>query len=80
MIALLTDFGLSEYVGVMKGVIHCIAPEATITDLCHDTYAEATQNELFLIQGSCDTLEISLKNGNANDIMNVESGQRIKIS
>ena len=46
----------------------------------HDTYAEAVQNELFLIQGSCNTLEISLRNGNANDVMNVESGQRIKIS
>lgn len=35
MIVLLTDFGQSEYVGVMKGVICSIAPEATIVDLCH---------------------------------------------
>ena len=35
MIALLTDFGDSEYVGVMKGVIHSINPDAKIIDLCH---------------------------------------------
>ncbi|MHC4867313.1 MAG: SAM hydrolase/SAM-dependent halogenase family protein, partial [Planctomycetota bacterium] len=35
MIVLLTDFGQSEYVGVMKGVIYSIAPEARIVDLCH---------------------------------------------
>ncbi|MHC4110015.1 MAG: SAM hydrolase/SAM-dependent halogenase family protein [Planctomycetota bacterium] len=36
MIVLLTDFGQSEYVGVMKGVIYCIAGDAKIVDLCHD--------------------------------------------
>jgi S-adenosylmethionine hydrolase len=35
MIVLLTDFGDSEYVGVMKGVIYGIAPEAKVADLCH---------------------------------------------
>ena len=35
MIILLTDFGQSEYVGVMKGVIYGISPEARIVDLCH---------------------------------------------
>jgi S-adenosylmethionine hydrolase len=35
MIVLLTDFGRSEYVGVMKGVIYSIACDATIVDLCH---------------------------------------------
>jgi S-adenosylmethionine hydrolase len=35
MIALLTDFGQSEYVGVMKGVILGIARDAKIIDLCH---------------------------------------------
>jgi S-adenosylmethionine hydrolase len=35
MIVLLTDFGQSEYVGVMKGVILGIDPEARIVDLCH---------------------------------------------
>jgi S-adenosylmethionine hydrolase len=36
MIVLLTDFGLGEYVGVMKGVIYNVNPNATIVDLCHD--------------------------------------------
>jgi hypothetical protein len=35
MIVLLTDFGDSEYVGVMKGVIYRYAPDAKIVDLCH---------------------------------------------
>jgi len=35
MIVLLTDFGESEYVGVMKGVIYSIACDAVIVDLCH---------------------------------------------
>jgi len=35
MIVLLTDFGQSEYVGVMKGVIYGIAPDTKIVDLCH---------------------------------------------
>jgi S-adenosylmethionine hydrolase len=36
MIVLLTDFGLSEYVGVMKAVIYSIDINATIVDLSHD--------------------------------------------
>lgn len=37
VIALLTDFGTRDhYVGVMKGVILGISPEATLVDLSHD--------------------------------------------
>jgi S-adenosylmethionine hydrolase len=36
MIVLLTDFGQSEYVGIMKGVMLGISPSATLVDLCHD--------------------------------------------
>jgi len=36
MIVLLTDFGQSEYAGVMKGVIYSIDNDAKIVDLCHD--------------------------------------------
>ncbi len=36
MIVLLTDFGLGEYAGAMKGVIYSIDPDAKIVDLCHD--------------------------------------------
>jgi len=41
MIILLTDFGPSEYVGVMKGVIYSIDQRAQIVDLCHSV---ASQN------------------------------------
>ncbi len=36
MIVLLTDFGQSEYVGVMKGVIYRTDGDAKVVDLCHD--------------------------------------------
>jgi len=36
MIVLLTDFGWSDYAGVMKGIIYTINPNARIVDLCHD--------------------------------------------
>ena len=35
MIVLLTDFGRSEYVGIMKGVMYSISPDIKIVDLCH---------------------------------------------
>ncbi|RMF91196.1 MAG: hypothetical protein D6733_01825 [Methanobacteriota archaeon] len=35
MITLTTDFGASEYVGAMKGVIYSINPEAVVVDLSH---------------------------------------------
>lgn len=35
MITLLTDFGQSEYVGVMKGVIYSMYPQAIVCDLYH---------------------------------------------
>jgi len=44
------------------------------------TYRAAPDNELFLIEGSCGTLEISLKNGNANGRLKLAAGQRIEIS
>ena len=40
MIVLLTDFGVSEYVGVMKGVIYSINCDAKIVDLCHSIRAQ----------------------------------------
>jgi S-adenosylmethionine hydrolase len=46
----------------------------------YETYSYARDNELFLIEGSCDTLEISLKNGNANDMLGLKAGQRVSIS
>ena len=46
----------------------------------HPTYHVAKDNELFLIEGSSNTLEISLKNSNANDKLHIETGRRIEIS
>ena len=46
----------------------------------YPNYHAAKENELFLIEGSCNTLEISLKNGNANDILQVQTGRKIEIS
>jgi S-adenosylmethionine hydrolase len=44
------------------------------------TYYAAKENELFLVEGSNNTLEISLKNGNANDMLGVKVGKKIRIS
>jgi S-adenosylmethionine hydrolase len=45
----------------------------------YPTYLAAKEDELFLIEGSNNTLEISLKNGNANSILGVKAGRKIKI-
>jgi S-adenosylmethionine hydrolase len=36
MVVLLTDFGPSEYVGVMKAIVYGVDKDAKIVDLCHD--------------------------------------------
>ena len=41
MIVLLTDFGQSEYVGVMKGVIYSIDRRAQVVDLCHSVSSQS---------------------------------------
>ncbi len=46
----------------------------------YQNYQAARNDELFLIEGSCNTLEISLKNGSANDRLHSESSARIEIS
>jgi S-adenosylmethionine hydrolase len=46
----------------------------------YPTYDAATENELFLIDGSCNTLEISLKNDNANNKLHLKPGVKIKIT
>ena len=43
------------------------------------TYTAAREGELFLIEGSCGTLEISLKNGSANARLELRSGMTISI-
>jgi S-adenosylmethionine hydrolase len=46
----------------------------------YPNYETAPEDELFLIEGSCKTLEISLKNGNANERLQIETGSRIEIA
>ena len=45
----------------------------------HPTYDAAAENKLFLITGSANTLEFSLKNGRANDRLHVAPGQIVTI-
>ena len=47
---------------------------------CYRTYRAAPDYELFLVEGSCRTLEISLKNGSANERLKLATGERIEIS
>jgi S-adenosyl-L-methionine hydrolase (adenosine-forming) len=51
VITLLTDFGLQDpYVGIMKGVILSINPDATIVDITHDIMPQNIEEAAFLIE------------------------------
>lgn len=51
VITLLTDFGLKDpYVGIMKGVILSINPDATIVDITHDVMPQNIEEAAFLIE------------------------------
>jgi len=55
IITLLTDFGMRDtYVGVMKGVIASINPDARVIDLCHDVSPQDVREAAFLLSGSFD--------------------------
>ena len=45
----------------------------------YPNYDTAKEGELFLIEGSCNTLEVSLKNGSANDKLQLKAGERVSI-
>lgn len=49
MIVLLTDFGLSEYTGVMRGVIYSICPDAQIVDLTHNVPAQSIHEGAWIL-------------------------------
>jgi S-adenosylmethionine hydrolase len=49
MIVLLTDFGVSEYVGVMRGVIYSIHPEAHIVDLTHSVPSQSIREGAWIL-------------------------------
>jgi len=52
IIILLTDFGQSEYVGVMKGVIYSIDHRAQIVDLCHSVSSQNIIEALWILKNS----------------------------
>jgi len=52
MIVLLTDFGQSEYVGVMKGVIYNIYGGAKVVDLCHNITAQNIIEASWVLKGN----------------------------
>ncbi|HEY2384325.1 MAG TPA: SAM-dependent chlorinase/fluorinase [Terriglobia bacterium] len=53
IITLTTDFGLSDpFVGIMKGVILSIAPEAQVVDICHEVRSYDIIEGAFLIDST----------------------------
>ena len=52
-ISFLTDFGLTDaYVGVMKGVVASINPDARVIDICHDVAPQDVRAAAFLLASS----------------------------
>ncbi len=50
-ITLITDFGMSDhYVGVIKGVIHSIAPEVKVIDITHEVGAHDVVQAAFILR------------------------------
>jgi len=46
----------------------------------HPTYAAAPPGEVFLVTGSAGTLEISVRNASASEVLSLEPGERICIT
>ena len=53
MITLLTDFGNDAYVGIMKGVIYRIHPQAAVADITHHIQPQAVSQASFIIKSAC---------------------------
>ena len=49
MIVLLTDFGESEYAGVMRGVIYSISPDTQIVDLTHSVPSQSIREGAWIL-------------------------------
>jgi S-adenosylmethionine hydrolase len=49
MIVLLTDFGVSEYTGVMRGVIYSICPDAQVVDLTHSVPSQSIREGAWIL-------------------------------
>lgn len=55
VLALLTDFGLRDaYVGIMKGVVLSICPEARLVDLCHEVPPQDVASGARLLETAVD--------------------------
>jgi len=53
LISLITDFGLKDnFVGVMKGVILKINPQAQIVDICHEVRPQGLLEAAFLLRSA----------------------------
>lgn len=53
IITLTTDFGLQdEYVGVLKGIIAGLAPQARVIDLCHTIRPQDIRQGAFILQAA----------------------------
>jgi len=52
LIVLMTDFGDSEYTGVMRGVIYSICPDAQIIDLTHTIPSQSIREGAWILQQS----------------------------
>ena len=51
IITLVTDFGYkNHYVGVMKGVLFSLAPQATVIDISHDLPPQGIRAGAFLLR------------------------------
>jgi len=62
-----------------KKKYHVSSPSINSELAYYDTYNASKENELFLITGSSNTLEISMKEGNASKKMNLNIGDKITI-
>ena len=52
MIAILTDFGHSEYLGIMKGAIYSINKNSSISDLCNFTNSQNIKEAAWILYKS----------------------------
>ncbi|MEC9398130.1 MAG: SAM-dependent chlorinase/fluorinase [Myxococcota bacterium] len=87
-IALLTDFGHRDhYVGVMKGVIARIAPDARVIARCHEIPPQDVDAAAFMLMTSMrylpdDTIFVCVVDpgvGSARDAIGVRCGRRVLI-
>ena len=54
MITLITDFGSSEYVGALKGVIYSICPEAKVVDITNNIKKFDVRHAAFVVHSTTE--------------------------